>query len=183
MMTTLHFQVAQLLVTLILLPSCLAQDNNDTAWCPDVSALFNSSGQTSFQIASASDENWYMSLAIQDWRSPVLLEQTQDVKAYISHPESTMVNRGCFYQFNGINASASGTGANGCEGVLSDECMDALRDISFPVVSIRGSKEGLQCERIDSDRLRDACPEEMLSPGTMNCKCFSTFSSTTRNPY
>jgi hypothetical protein len=114
-----------------------------------------------------------MSLAVQDWRSPILVEQTQDIKAYISHPESTMVDRCCFYQFNGINASASGTGANGC--------MDALREISFPVVSVGGSEEGLQCERIDSDRLRDACPEEMLSPGIMNCKCSGMFSSTSRN--
>lgn len=80
---------------------------------------------------------------------------------------------GCFYRLKGINATASGTSENGCEGVLSAECMDVLREISFPLVTFGVSVNDMKCEDIDSDRIRDACPSEILIPLTLKSKCLS----------
>lgn len=177
-MATSRFLLARLLVAPTLLLSCLAQDNNNdtagTAFCPDPLAAFNSSGQTSFHFASALDGDWYISLAFEDKRSSVTDIQMHLLQGYVSYPRWTMATKDCFYQSNGVNASTSGNGANSCEGVLSDECMDLLRGISFPTVSIGGDEEDLKCERlVDTDRIRDVCPEGTLSPGVLLCECLT----------
>jgi hypothetical protein len=118
------FLLARLLVAPTLLPSCLAQNNNNdttgTASCPDQLAAFDSSGQTSFRFASALDEDWYISLAFEDKHSPPAPLVMHFLESYISYPQWTTATRGCLHQFNGVNASSSGNGTNSCEGVLSN---------------------------------------------------------------
>jgi hypothetical protein len=101
-MATLYFLPAYLLVVLTLLLSCSVSHNNSITWCPDISADFNSSGQTNFHIQS--DKDWYISLAMEEWRSPGFVNPAINIKAYVSHLESTRVDMGCFYVFSGINA-------------------------------------------------------------------------------
>lgn len=164
-MATSNFLPAYLLIAITLLQSCFAQLNDNTPWCPITTPTYNSSGQTGFQMTS--EEDWYISLAVNDRRGFSYSSTT----AYISHPELTSVTMGCFHRFKAINASATGTGENGCEGVLSAECMDALHEISFPPVTSGVSMDDMECEDIDSDRIRDACPSEILAPLIVRSEC------------
>ena len=165
-MAASNFLLACLLMAITVLQSCFAQLNNDTPWCPITTPTYNSSGQTGFQMTS--EEDWYISLAVND-RGGISYSSTTTY--YISHPELTSVTMGCFYRFKGINTTATGTGDNGCEGVLSAECMDVLREISFPPVTSGVSMDDMECEDIDTNRIPGACPIEILAPIIVRCEC------------
>jgi hypothetical protein len=180
-MTTSQIPLVHVLVALLSGLSCLAQNVNNTTdldKCPrtigslDSTATVNSTGKVALRFDAAPNEDWFFSVTLNDTRSSVLVSMLHDLQDYISFPQSTTTGRGCFYQFNGVNASVSGTGTNTCEGVLSAECVDLLREISFPTPAIGGSGDDLECQRIpNSELLNEVCPDGMLTPGVaFSCK-------------
>ncbi|RAR01429.1 hypothetical protein DDE82_006533 [Stemphylium lycopersici] len=149
-----------------LLSTCLAQaENHATGSCVDRTTAFNSTGQVSFQFEAFPDQDWDFSLIMWDirGRGPVPVHHNHVFESYISAPPRALT-RGCWYSFGGINASASGPGANGCEGVLSGDCIDLLSEISYPTGLTGDDGEDIRCERFpDHDRIKDACPDEILT--------------------
>lgn len=161
-----------LLLATTLFSTCLAQShNNTTDSCPEPT-LFNSTGQISFQFEAFPTQDWDFSLILRDYRNPRSVYQPHVFYSYISSPPATLT-KGCWYSFGGINASTSGPGANGCEGVLSDECIDLLSEIFYPT---GGDGEDVRCETtLDQDWIREACPDEILADNIV-CMCLHSLS-------
>jgi hypothetical protein len=133
----------------------------------DPSARVNTTGQVAFTWDTLRSEEWYFSLTLNDTRSPTRNGQKESLQSYLSFPNSTTEARGVVFQFSGINASATGTGMNGCEGVLSTECFDKLNNVSFG---------GGNWNLIDHDELKSSCPWQMLSPSYMSARKFQSCS-------
>lgn len=110
--------------------ACKAQNitnSTDTDSCSSFgefssSAIVNSTGSQSFRWSSQ-EKDWYFTTTFNDTRDPILVNQIQDLEGYISAPADTEATV-CIYMLNGINAT--GGGDNGCEGVLSQSCVDWL---------------------------------------------------------
>jgi hypothetical protein len=47
---------------------------------------------------------------------------------YLSVPKDAVYDAVCLLQFESIEAKATGTGKNGCEGAISDTCLEYIRD-------------------------------------------------------
>ncbi|KAH7406245.1 hypothetical protein DE146DRAFT_630906 [Phaeosphaeria sp. MPI-PUGE-AT-0046c] len=87
-------------------------------------AHVNSTGSLSFRWPQQT-QDWYLTTTFNDTRSPILLGGIQDLVTWLSAPEETD-NSICIYMLQGINAT--GTGDNGCEGILSQSCVRWLTD-------------------------------------------------------
>jgi hypothetical protein len=85
-------------------------------------AHVNSSGSISFTWEDG-DEAWHLTTTFNDTRAPVLIEGIQDFGTWVSVPGDTDTSI-CTYRLRPMNAT--GTGDNGCEGVLSQQCVDWL---------------------------------------------------------
>lgn len=82
-------------------------------------AHVNSTGSISFTWEDG-DKDWHLTTTFNDTRDPVLIEGIQDFGTWVSVPGDTDTSI-CTYALRPINAT--GTGDNGCEGVLSQQCV------------------------------------------------------------
>jgi hypothetical protein len=113
----------------------------------------NATGQIAFNLGPSTDEDWYLTLTYNDLRFPDVHRGEHGLKSYLSIPDSLEFAGGVVFQFKGINASPTGTGTNGCEGVLSTECIDEMGKVT--------SNTGMWANE-NSTEIRRLCPEEML---------------------
>ncbi|KAF1914022.1 hypothetical protein BDU57DRAFT_331056 [Ampelomyces quisqualis] len=86
------------------------------------SAIVNSTGSQSFRWSSQ-EKDWYFTTTFNDTRDPLLVGGLQDLEGYISAPADTEAEV-CVYMMRGVNTT--GGGGDGCEGVLSQSCVDWL---------------------------------------------------------
>jgi hypothetical protein len=143
-MPNLRLSSIGLLTVLVQFSPSFAQSNstNGTSECLNTDlidelsseyATVNSTGKTSFRwttrtptLRPEDEDPWYLSVTINDTsREPNT--SSVDRRNYISIPNDVKYDGVCVYQFEGINATATGTGNNGCEGVISDTCLDYMR--------------------------------------------------------
>ncbi len=109
------------------------------SYAPD--ATVNSTGSTEFEFSNFNEytshsgvsNKWYLSLTFNDTRY-------QSTKYVSYNPEVDHMFQGwlsveakssgqvCVYKLGGINATATGTANNGCDGVLSPTCIEFLRN-------------------------------------------------------
>ena len=143
-MPFLRLSAAGLLTALAQISPSLAQNSstNSTTQCPNADSLnwlsseyatVNSTGQTSFRWTTRTptvdlekEGPWYMTVNVNDTGREPSAERFRR-QNYISIPNNSGYDGVCVYSFMGINATAAGTGKNGCEGVLSDKCIDYMR--------------------------------------------------------
>jgi hypothetical protein len=135
-------------------------------------APVNSTGSQSFQW-SQQEQDWYFTTTVNDTRSPFLVAQMHDIQGYISAPANTKASA-CVYMFKGINAT--GGGDDGCEGVMSRECIDWLtRTVSYAPEN-RGGVSRCAMPPPTED-LRNACGpnvQKLVSAG-QSCSWVSGF--------
>jgi hypothetical protein len=145
-------------VTLLLSPS-YAQDSEcrRKTSLSDPFTQVNSTGQIAFNFGPSPDD-WYLTLTYNDLRFPDVYEGEQGLQNYLSIPDSIEFAGGVVFQLNGINASPTGTGMNGCEGVLSTECIERLGKIT--------STTGMWGNE-NITEVRSSCPEEMFDGSWM----------------
>jgi hypothetical protein len=153
---------------MVFFSSSLAQNTTSTTRCPSVigtlspNAHVNSTGMRSFQWTDE-EQDWYLTSTLNDSRSSFLTSQLHDVQGYISAPIDTDA-KACVFTFEGLNATAGGD--SGCEGVLSQNCIDFLtRNLTFPS-SQTGEKK---CKAPALDQIREACGDQM-SDASYSCK-------------
>ncbi|KAH7078728.1 hypothetical protein BKA63DRAFT_250237 [Paraphoma chrysanthemicola] len=137
-------------------------------WCPHVigtlspNAPVNSTGLRSFRWLGQT-QDWYLTMAFNDTRSPVLVSQMHDLQGYISAPaDSDAV--ACVHMLGGLNATSGG--GSGCDGVLSLECIAWLSDHMH--YATRGSPSDLRCaNNPNTTELRRVCGSDMASQGVI----------------
>jgi hypothetical protein len=143
----------------------------------------NSTGRVAFRfdpILGLSAEDYYISLTLEDTRQKRDQYSTHDrevihsIQTWLSVPENAKGNL-CLYHFRAQNASASGTGMDGCEGVLSQKCHDALLNATVDLSSV--TEQDRSCPRFDvTDSLKEECgsiftTEYVQEPEVLsNCK-------------
>jgi hypothetical protein len=143
----------------------------------------NSTGRVTFRfdpILGLSAEDYYISLTLEDTRrksnqyTTYDREVTHSIQTWLSVPENAKGNL-CLYHFRPQNASASGTGMDGCEGVLSQKCHNALLNANVDLSSVTEQDGG--CPLFDvTDSLKEECgsiftTEYTQGPEvTSNCK-------------
>lgn len=127
----------------------LAQNNTGEANCPqaiedlvDDDLTFNSSGTT--PVAFLGQDLWHLSLAyeFQLARNTSIVRDTSSWAnqfAFLSVPESLFDSNDsdefqiCYYQLDGINATSDSDALDSCDGVLSEECRDAILEAPLPI--------------------------------------------------
>lgn len=119
--------------------------NNDTA--------LNATGSAAFRLGH--DEDWYLSYSLTDRRHENLFfgdeVTSQDLGVYLSVPASFIGSeqgngtRFCMYMMPGRNRTSE-EGGGSCAGVVSDECLEAMRSVPPP--------EDGRCPRAD---IREQC--------------------------
>ncbi|KFA51402.1 hypothetical protein S40293_03280 [Stachybotrys chartarum IBT 40293] len=138
-----HSLAASLLVW-----SALAQNNTDEANCPraiedlaDDDLTFNSTGTTA--VAFLGQGLWHLSLAY-EFRLARNTSVVRDTSSwanqytFLSVPESLFDSNDsdefqiCYYQLDGINATSDSDAPDSCNGVLSEECRDAILEAPLP---------------------------------------------------
>jgi hypothetical protein len=143
----------------------------------------NSTGRVTFRfdpILGLSAEDYYISLTLEDTcresnqYTTYDREVTHSIQTWLSVPEDAKGNL-CLYHFRAQNASASGTGMDGCEGVLSQKCHDALLNANVDLSLVTEQDGG--CPLFDvTDSLKEECgsiftTEYVQEPEvTSNCK-------------
>ncbi len=106
-------------------------------FAPD--AVVNSSGKIGFQFGEAQNtesknnvNDWYLSVTFNDTRRQNNAndesepEISQWISSWLSVPNE-ITGSVCIHALPGINVTADGTGHNGCDGVLSSDCLSALK--------------------------------------------------------
>lgn len=112
--------------------TCSAQNQTnktDISQCGSFNTLspdapVNSTGSMSFSW-SERIQDWHFTTTFNDTRDPVLLEGIQNFGTWITVPQDTDTSI-CIYMLRPINAT--GTGDNGCDGILSQQCVDWLTE-------------------------------------------------------
>jgi hypothetical protein len=146
--------------------SCNAQTWNDSYVedCPSpISTIvngnhpFNSTGMVRLAPDSTHDDPWYLSLTITDRRNPQYIygdsATWQQLEGFLSIPNSLAGSEDgsqtkyCMYMLPSRNAGTQEE-AGSCSGVVSDECIAALRE-NTPAIS------DSECHR--PDNLEAAC--------------------------
>jgi hypothetical protein len=147
-MPNLRFSSVALLAALTQLAPSLAQDNskaNDTSECDSslVSSAYatvNSTGRTAFHWSDSSPnpnppngDPWYISVIVVDASKNKTNPSARTMyrNDYLSVPKDAVYDSVCVLQFESIKAKATGTGKNGCEGAISDTCLEYIRDNMF----------------------------------------------------
>ncbi|KEY74605.1 hypothetical protein S7711_05036 [Stachybotrys chartarum IBT 7711] len=132
----------------LLVWSALAQNNTDEANCPraiedlaDDHLTFNSTGTTA--VAFLGQDLWHLSLAY-EFRLARNTSVVRDTSSwanqytFLSVPESLFDSNDsdefqiCYYQLDGINATSDSDASDSCNGVLSEECRDAILEAPLP---------------------------------------------------
>jgi hypothetical protein len=165
MKTRYTSQPALWLTLTALLHTSSAQRQRD---CPGISSLspnttINSTGTQFFQLGDPF-ANWYLTLTLNDTRSETqnFRHQQHDLQGWISAPADTNATA-CVYLLPGLNLAA-GDGEWGCDGVLTEECLDFLqKDISDRMDVSIGSAT---CPRLpERELIRENCPDEVALGG------------------
>ncbi|WYZ46000.1 hypothetical protein EsH8_IX_000225 [Colletotrichum jinshuiense] len=106
---------------------------------------FNSTGSRPFRLTPDQENDWYLSYALTDVRGETInigsWVTMQDLSVYISVPQSLIGTRQgnntmfCMYMMPGQNDTVTYSGddaSRSCTGVLSDNCLRALRSTPPP---------------------------------------------------
>jgi hypothetical protein len=89
-------------------------------------------------------QDWYFTSTFNDTRSSVNVSQRHDFQGYISAPMNANA-RACVSMFGGINGTAKGN--NGCEGLLSQRCLDYLAvNVTFSSFPSRWEDSATHCD-------------------------------------
>lgn len=176
----LRHSTSILALSLLVTPS-IAQNNTapDLSTCLNTigtlssTAHVNTTGNQPFRFANpySGDEDWYLSVTLNDTRSSLLVSTLHDIQGYISVPDE-VEGDACIYMFSGLDA-APGDGANGCEGLLSEDCINFLkREIRYPVSSARDREGRVRCYPAPmDDEARRVCGDALFQGGVVsNCK-------------
>lgn len=124
----------------------------------DSNASVNSTGKVKFQFDD--DVNYIFSVTYNDTRREsteevrITPEVLHDINGWISMPNGTS-GYICVYKFLGLNASSPEEDLNGCGGVLSEACVDKIKEMSIPINSDGSGRCPLLDVRIRE--LRGAC--------------------------
>ncbi|OAL49109.1 hypothetical protein IQ07DRAFT_494154, partial [Pyrenochaeta sp. DS3sAY3a] len=122
----------------------------------------NATGKRSFTFLGDGLPNpYYFSVTLNDTRYFADVESSVHwIQGYVSGPEDTNSSI-CVYQFGGIDAQQQ-ENRDGCEGVLSDECLVFLQNsIQYP--DYRLPQECPSPPLADDGR--SVCPEMMFDGG------------------
>jgi hypothetical protein len=111
-------------------------DRDPESFAPN--AIVNSTGKVGFRFGEANDRisqnEWYLSVTYNDTSRqesiPGYLTAPHRLQGWLSGP-SDASGLACIYKFSSVNASASGLGMNGCNGILSAACISALGNITM----------------------------------------------------
>ncbi|KAH7402902.1 hypothetical protein BKA66DRAFT_564788 [Pyrenochaeta sp. MPI-SDFR-AT-0127] len=158
-------------VLFLLFTTTLTQSNGtDRRFCRyvvgnfDSNASVNSTGSRPFQFSNefSGDQDWYLSVTVNDTRDPILVSSMHEVQGYISVAETTQADI-CVYMFGGMNAPA-GDEMDGCEGTISEECVNFLeREIRFPTPSVRDRNGERRCNpRPMDDEAKKICGDALF---------------------
>lgn len=128
------------------------------------SGPFNATGITPFRFDSQQDD-WYSLATIRFnpkfGNSPDDTVSTAGIlKFFASVPPGQKDRMGCQYLFPALNLSATGPGLNGCEGIVSQECIDRLTAL----ISSDTAKEECTTEPIPErwyTESRDVCGDQL----------------------
>lgn len=195
-MFTLHQTNLLSLGTLFFLlsPSIAQENSTSLSTCPfglngrDPDARVNTTGTQPFRFANpySGDADWYLSVTLNDTRDPILTFTLHDIQGYLSVPEGVEANA-CVYMYTGLDAIGR-DGENGCDGLLSVDCINLLkRDIRFPVQSAIDQSGRWRCQPpAQDDAIREACGNGIFQQGIIfTCKrfefCFSEIVLTFRS--
>jgi hypothetical protein len=120
----------------------------------DSDASVNSTGKIKFQFDN-DDTKYYLSVTLNDTRRQstesvtIVPEVLHDIQGWLSFPNDTS-GYACAYKLSSVNASSPDGGRNGCDGVLSTECVDELSKLTLPA----GSNMSTRCPTL---RTSDVC--------------------------
>jgi hypothetical protein len=159
-----------------LLSTCYAQTKDNSplsSTCPSPpigllspDAPITSTGMRPFRWPSFT-QDWYLTSTFNDTRNSSTLAQTHEFQGYISAPMNANA-RACVIMFSGMNGTTNGE--NGCEGLISQRCIDYL------AVNVTSRWEGnaTTCDLlpIQNEGYEAACGNE-LKGGIGNCKSTS----------
>jgi len=124
----------------------------------------NSTGRVGFRfdpVAGWGLEEYSLSVTFDEKRTPNTKYGTYKPEvihythSWLSVPQYSKGNA-CVYQLRAQNASASGTGMNGCEGVLSQKCYDSLLNSAFDFPSPKAQKQRCPAFNI-TEAIMEAC--------------------------
>ena len=124
----------------------------------------NSTGRVGFRfdpVAGWGLEEYSLSVTFDEKRTPNTKYGTYKPEvihythSWLSVPQYSKGNA-CVYQLRAQNASASGTGMNGCEGVLSQKCYDSLLNSTFDFPSPKAQKQRCPAFNI-TEAIMEAC--------------------------
>lgn len=178
------FQVSSLRslsILFLLFKSILTQSNRtDLRFCRhvigdlDANAQVNSTGSQLFQFSNefSGDQDWRLSVTLNDTRDPVLVSSMHEIQGYLSVPEDVEAEV-CIYMYGGMDHLA-GDQMSGCEDIISQECVEYLeRNIKFPTIGIRNNDGNRRCnQRPIDDEAREMCGDKLYrGPLIHNCKC------------
>jgi hypothetical protein len=124
----------------------------------DSDASVNSTGKIKFKFDN-DDTKYYLSVTLNDTRRQstelvtIVPEVLHDVQGWLSFPNDTS-GYACVYKLSALNASSPDGGRNGCDGVLSTECVNELSKLTLPA----GSDGSMRCPPFPtSDSIKDVC--------------------------
>jgi hypothetical protein len=153
-----------------LLSPCLAQtianeSLHDICPSPPIGILspnapITSTGMRAFRWAGFT-QDWYLTSTFNDTRSSINVSQKHEFQGYISAPMNANA-RACVSMFGGINGTVKGD--NGCEGLLSQRCLDYLAvNVTFPGLPSRWEDNATSCDVLPVHDwwYEDACGEEL----------------------
>jgi hypothetical protein len=124
----------------------------------DSDASVNSTGKIKFQFDN-DDAKYYLSVTLNDTRRQstesvtIVPEVLHDVQGWLSFPNDTS-GYACVYKLSAVNASSPDGGQNGCDGVLSTECVNELSKLTLPA----GFNASTRCPTFQpSDSVKEVC--------------------------
>jgi hypothetical protein len=151
------------------------KNTTDSRFCRYIGSELSSNGpvnSTGFQSFkwSQQEQDWYLTSTINDTRSPFLVTQMHDIQGYISAPANAEASA-CVYMFRGINVT--GSGDNGCEGVLSQECVNWLtKTVSYAPDNVGGVSRCARTPPIED--VRKACGDGVVMSYSTGQFCFNS---------
>lgn len=135
-------------------------------WCKFGDKYVNATGITPFRFDSQQDD-WYSSLSFSyPYRTTEAAAEQASIggvlslfKTFLSVPKNTKAEL-CQWSFDYLNATATGPGLNGCQGLLSQECVDRLRDLAInsPAAKCSGFEFPSEWHR----EARDVCGDDLF---------------------
>jgi hypothetical protein len=187
-MPNLRFPSVALLAALAQLAPSLAQDNstaNDASECSSIVLskyeTVNSTGRTAFHWSDSSPnanppngDPWYISVIVVDKSKNKTNPAARSMQRtnFLSVPKDAVYDGACLMQLPGLKTKATGTGKNGCEGAISDTCLEYIHENMLKGGVSLGRCPGLPgVAAVKNDEREKECGHYLKGSVITTCKC------------